>query len=166
MKGRSGFLKFNLVPRIVPVMIACLAAFVCLQGCATSRTTQTSNEAILSTPRPQPSPSVEERWGIKILSTRLTSHGYMVDLRYRIIDPERASVLFARGVTPYLLDEASGTKLSVPSMPVVGLLRAKVRPEIDREYFMLFGNSHGVVKKGNKVSVVAGDFKVDDLTVE
>jgi hypothetical protein len=125
---------------------------------------QTSSEVKPEPPHAQLTP--EQRWGIQILSTRVSARGYMVDFRYRIVDPEKASVLSVRGVTPYLVDQASGIKLSIPNMPKTGLLRAKVTSELDRDYFMIFGNSRGIVKKGSKVSVVAGDFKVENLTAE
>jgi hypothetical protein len=48
----------------------------------------------------------------------------------------------------------------------VGLLRSKGKPEAGRDYFILFGNTGGVVKKGNMVTVVIGDFKVENLVVE
>ncbi len=110
--------------------------------------------------------SAEERYGLKVVAVRLTSAGGLVDFRYRVIDPEKVSPLISRSAKPYLIDEASGAKLSVPNMPKVGSLRAKGKPETDRVYFILFGNSRGLVKKGSKVSVVVGDFKVEDLVVQ
>jgi hypothetical protein len=110
--------------------------------------------------------STEEKWGLKIVAVRLTSAGSLLDFRYRVIDPEKVSPLLDRNAKPYLVDQASGVRLSVPNMPKVGSLRAKGKPETDRVYFILFGNSRGLVKKGSKVTVVVGDFKAEDLVVE
>jgi hypothetical protein len=48
----------------------------------------------------------------------------------------------------------------------VGALRQKtIKPEAGRIYFILFGNPN-VVKEGSKVTLVIGDVKVENLTVE
>lgn len=167
MNGRPAFAKSGRL-----ALIVCSIAFlVFVQGCAGLRNEgaeEDLQQVLLAPPSPQPKAqsSVEEKWGVRILSARLTSRGYMVDFRYRVIDPEKASVLFARGVTPYLVDRETGARLSIPNAPKVGLLRAKGKPEASRDYFMLFGNSRGIVKKGNEVAVVAGDFKAENLVME
>jgi len=153
---KAGMLFSNLI------LIGCLIVFFFpLAGCVSSLKNEGSKVDL-----PAKRMSVEEMWGIKILSIRQSAGGYMVDFRYRIVDPQKASALFAPGVTPYLVDQASGTKLSIPNMPKTGLLRAKGGPESGRDYFMIFGNSRQIVKKGSKVAVVAGDFKAENLTVE
>ncbi len=110
--------------------------------------------------------SAEEEWGLRIEAVRLTGAGNLLDFRYRVIDPKKVSPLLDRHAKPYLIDQASGVKLTVPNMPKVGSLRAKGKPETDRVYFILFGNSKGWVKKGSRVTVVVGDFKAENLVVE
>ena len=108
---------------------------------------------------------IEEKWGIKILGIRQTANGSLLDFRFHVIDPEKATPLIGRHAKPYMIDEASGMRLSVPNMPKVGSLRAKGN-EPDRDYFILFSNPNGLIKKGSKVIVVIGDFKVENLVVE
>jgi hypothetical protein len=108
----------------------------------------------------------EERWGVKVLGVRRTANAYMLDFRFRVTDPAKATPLLARTAKPFLVDEATGTTLGVPSAPRVGSLRAKGNPEANRSYFILFGNSRGLVKKGSKVTVGIDDFKVEGLEVE
>jgi hypothetical protein len=110
--------------------------------------------------------STEEKWGVEAVAVRVTAAGSLLDFRYRVVDPEKASVLFDRRVKPYLVDQTSGARLSVPNMPKLGSLRAKGKVEADRVYFILFGNSGGLVKRGSRVSVVVGDVKLEDLVVE
>jgi hypothetical protein len=111
--------------------------------------------------------SIEEKWGIKVLVIRRSATGYMLDFRYRIIDPDKASLLVKRNSRPYLIDQASGAKFMVPSAPKIGALRqTSVKPYADRNYFILFANPGKFVKPGNKVTVVIGDFRVTDLVVE
>ena len=108
---------------------------------------------------------MEERWGVRILGIRQTAHSYLLDFRFHVMDPEKAKPLIDRHAKPYAIDEASGLKLSVPDMPKVGSLRAKGN-EPDRDYFILFSNPNGIVKKGSKVTVMADDFKVEHLLVQ
>ena len=110
--------------------------------------------------------NIEERWGIQILSIRLSANGYMLDFRYRVIAPEKALPLFSREIKPRLIDQATGATFFVPNPPKVGALRTTRKPEANRNYFILFANPAGYVKKGNKVTVVIGDFKAENLIVE
>jgi hypothetical protein len=119
----------------------------------------------------EPTPAREsvqlrERWGIEVTSLKLTAAGHLVDFRYRVTDPMKALPLFDPKGRPILIDQASGTKLNVPVAPKVGSLRQKtLKPEVGRIYFILFGNT-GVVRDGSKVTVVIGEVKIEDLTVE
>jgi len=62
--------------------------------------------------------------GIEVKGLRLSAAGYMLDFRYRVLDPVKAAPLLERKIQPYLLDEASGARLAVPDAPKVGRLRA------------------------------------------
>jgi hypothetical protein len=111
-------------------------------------------------------PTLEERWGIQIVGIRMSAGNYMVDFRYRVTDVEKAAPLFDGRIKPYLLDQATGEKLFVPTMPKVGSLRATHLPIADRTYYMIFGNMNRRVKEGSKVTVVIGDFRAENLVVE
>ena len=117
---------------------------------------------------PEAKMSIEEQWGVKIESLRTSGAGNLLDFRYRIIDPEKASHLVDRRNKAYMIDQSSGKVLSVPTTAKVGPMRQTVRyglPKKDRVYFVLFGNPH-LIKSGDKVTVVIGDFRVEDLVVE
>lgn len=110
---------------------------------------------------------MEEAWGIQIRSLRRTAAGRLLDFRFKVLDPDKASQLLKREDKPLLIDQASGKKLMVPSMPKIGPLRpTAVKPEANRVYFILFSNPGDLVKKGNTVSIVIGNFKIEDLMVE
>ena len=110
--------------------------------------------------------NIEEQWGVKVVAIRSTAHGYYLDFRYRIVDPEKASLLLDRNQNPYLIDEATGARSLVANAPKLGALRARSAPEADREYFILFGSLNGLIKKGSRVTVVVGAFEAHDLVVE
>ncbi len=114
-----------------------------------------------------PIDQLAQTWGIEVASLRLSANGYFVDFRYKVLDPEKAAPLSKKEWKPYLIDEATGQKLLVPSTPKLGALRQTAQQlDAGRIYFIFFGNSRGVVKAGNKVTVVVGDCRIEGLTIE
>jgi hypothetical protein len=112
-------------------------------------------------------PTQEEKWGLKIIAVRLTAGGYMLDLRYKVTDPEKAAPLLDQKIKPFLVDQETGIKLYVPNMPKAGFLKHRVdNPDVEKTYFILFGNSRGLVRHGRLVTVSLGDFRKENLAVE
>lgn len=110
--------------------------------------------------------SVQQQWGIEVQSISLSSANYMLDFRYKVIDPAKAAPLLRRPVESYVIDQASGSKLIVPRPPKVGSLRqTTMKPEAERIYFVMFANPGKFVKPGNKVTVAIGDMRISDLVV-
>jgi len=109
----------------------------------------------------------KDTWGIELSSLRLSARGYMIDFRYRVLDPEKAAALSNRALKPYLIDQVTGVKLAVPNTPQVGPMRqTAVKVEPGRIYATLFSNRGQVVKAGSKVTVVIGDCRLENLAVE
>lgn len=109
---------------------------------------------------------LRESWGVEVVRLFLTSHGHMVDFRYRVVDPEKARPLFNAKSAAHLVDEATGMALAVPDTPKTGRLRNTGTPEAGRTYFILFQNQANLLEKGDRVSVVIGDFTARDLVLE
>ncbi|NWF76448.1 MAG: hypothetical protein HXY53_07780 [Nitrospirae bacterium] len=128
-------------------------------GCATFNETKGKNIT-------KPEESIEERWGIIIEGIRLSAAGYMLDFRYRVINSEKAKYLFDRKIKPYLVDQKSGAKFIVPSPPKVGALRTTNQIQANRTYFIFFANPGKFIKHGNKVTVVIGDLRAENLIVD
>ena len=113
------------------------------------------------------SESLEQKWGIQVTSLHLSANGYMVDFRYKVVDPEKAATLGDPKAKPYLLDQATGAKLVVPKSPKVGPLRQSAENlTAGKVYFTLFSNHRKAVKAGSKVTVVVGDFRAENLVVQ
>jgi hypothetical protein len=106
------------------------------------------------------------RYGVDQLRVRYTASGASVEFRYRVVDPDKATMLSDKHVTPYMLDEKTGIKLLVPVMEQIGALRQTVPPQHGREYWLLFANAGKVVKPGQRVDVSIGSFHARGLTVE
>jgi hypothetical protein len=109
--------------------------------------------------------SFQRNWGVDIVGVRRVSSGLMLRFDYRVVDPEKASVLTDRKARPYLIDEATGAALAVPAMENIGELRQVAPLETTRTYFMIFGNPGGLVKQGGRVTLVVGTFRAEGLEV-
>ena len=110
---------------------------------------------------------LDTKHGIEAVSVRLTSAGYMLDFRYRVVDAERAAPLLDRSTTPVLIDQATGNRLCVPSPPKVGALRQAPRvTSPDRTYFIMFANPGRAITTGSRVTVEVGELRLENLLVE
>ncbi len=109
-----------------------------------------------------PPPTMEEQWGIEVVGLRLTAANYMLDFRYKVLDADKAAPIFDRATKPVLIHKATGAELPVPRPAKTGPLRPSNAPQVDRIYFMFFSNP-GIVKVGDEVAVVIGDFRAEML---
>lgn len=130
---------------------------------AVSPETTASPEAAL--PHPREKSYVKRRWGVEIMYVRQTAAGYMLELRYRVLDAEKAKPLFERRTKPVLTHAESGATLIVPTPAKTGALRNSNPPIVGRTYWMFFANPGRLVKPGEHVSVEIGEFRVDGLVV-
>lgn len=153
-QGRAGFGE---------VLVALLLAAPIVLAGASGKA-----QAVETPDKPAAHGETEDRLGIKIVGLRRSAAGYMLDFRYRLLDPAKASSLLDRKIKPYLLDEATGAQLGVPDAPKVGQLRPTSRNNVipGRNYYILFANPGRYLQAGSKVTLIAGDARIDHLTVE
>ena len=117
---------------------------------------------------PEQEKQLAEKWGVKLISLNLTAAGYMMDFRFRVLDANKALPLFDHRIKPLIIVERSGAELPVPMAAKVGAFRPTNRGKnikADKNYYMVFGNPDHHVKQGEKVNLVIGDFKADNITV-
>lgn len=108
-----------------------------------------------------------EEWGVKLHSLRITAAGSMIDMRFRVLDPEKAKPLLQKGAPVYLEHPKSGRKFFVPTTPKAGSLRATtLEPVKEKIYFILFANPGKYIRSGDQVTAVIADLKVEHLTVQ
>lgn len=148
------------------ILPALLVVSVCMDGCSglNKHEAGTIHEHAVADRH-----DVEEKWGIRLEGVRLSAQGYMLDLRYRIKDTEKAAEVISRKNTPYLIDERTGAKFIVPAPAKVGALRQiplAGSAMTGKSYFVLFANPGKFVKKGDLVTLVVGDFRAEGITVE
>jgi hypothetical protein len=106
------------------------------------------------------------RWGVDSFSAKLVESGELVRFSWRVIDPAKATPLHDKKVTPFMVDPRAQVKLDIPSLEKVGQLRQTSAPEQGKSYWMAFSNKGRPVKKGDRVTVVIGNFRVDGVLVE
>ncbi len=147
-------MKLMTTGRTVWVLLFCTLVLL-LAGCATGPQSGPDKRATL-----------QKQWGVDIVAVRTTAAGSMVDFRYRVLDAEKAVALFKRDTKPYLIHQESGKVLEVPVTAKVGPLRSSDTPQEGRVYWMFFGNKTRLVQPGDKVTVVIGDFRLENITVE
>jgi hypothetical protein len=117
-------------------------------------------------PHPRTKTYMKRQWGVEVLYVRQTAAGYMLEFRYRVLDPKKAGPLFERQTKPVLTHVESGAKLIVPTPAKTGALRNSNTPLVDHTYWMFFANPGKLVKPGEHVRIEIGDFVADHLVVQ
>ena len=104
----------------------------------------------------------EDKTGVRITHVALTAGGGMIDLRYLVIDPEKALIIHDSENPPTIIDEASGKILDTPWMNHShgGEYRAGAT------YYTLLMNSGGVLSPGSKVTVILGGVRLEHIVVQ
>ncbi len=105
-------------------------------------------------------------WGIDDLRVKQAESGELIRFTWRVLDPVKAKPLNDKKIKPVLMDAQAGVQLVVPTMEKVGQLRQSATPEVGKSYWMAFSNSGRPVKRGDRVTVVIGQFKAELLVVE
>ncbi|MBL8324623.1 MAG: hypothetical protein JNJ89_06650 [Rubrivivax sp.] len=115
-------------------------------------------------------PLAAPTYGIEFLDTRLSAAGSLVDLRYRVLDADKAAPLLDRKVRPVLVQVGTGKRFYVPQPPIVGALRQTVRaanpPQVGRTYFMLFANPDRTLKGGDALALFIGEQRVGEFRIQ
>jgi hypothetical protein len=105
-------------------------------------------------------------WGIDKLNVSSTASGNLIRFTYRVADPALAKPLGDEKAIPYLYSQRSHAMLQVPTMDKVGNLRQVGAQKAGMEYWMVFSNKGNLVKQGDRVNVIIGNFHADGLLVE
>lgn len=109
-----------------------------------------------------PMPEIEEVYGIRFTQVAVTADGGLVDIRFQVIDPVKATAVF--GLSDHalmLVEQESG-------MPILGNTMASHGQtyEAGRTYWMLYYNTRGALKIGSVVTLVIGDYQVENVLVQ
>jgi hypothetical protein len=102
-----------------------------------------------------------QRSGVKVTVVAVTGDGGLVDLRFKVVDPERANALHDPRTPPAVVDEESGLVVHDLFMDHShsGPYKAGVT------YYLVFNNPGNWVRHGSTVSVLLGDAQVRHVPV-
>jgi hypothetical protein len=112
--------------------------------------------------RPVVSPAgLAERSGVKLTQVAVTGDGGLVDLRYQVVDPDKAASLHDQRTPSALVDEATGLVVNQLLMDHAhhGAYKVGVR------YYLVFNNFGNWVHRGGRVTVLLGDAQVEHVVV-
>jgi hypothetical protein len=105
-------------------------------------------------------------WGIESPAVKWAESGEIIRFSYRVLDVDKAQALNDVKSEPSLIDPRAGVSLVVPSMENIGQLRQSGAAEEGKSYWMAFSNKGRLVKRGDRVNVVIGQFHADGLVVD
>jgi hypothetical protein len=105
-------------------------------------------------------------WGVNSLAVKWTESGEVIRFTYQVLDADKAKALNDKKNEPSLIDARAGVKLVVPSLEKVGQLRQSSTPIAGKSYWMAFSNKGRLVKRGDRVDIVIGQFRAEGLVVD
>ena len=105
---------------------------------------------------------LESEYGIRVNLVGVTAAGGLVDLRFTVVDKEKAAhVMHDAASMPELLVESSGAVLSAPKP-----MAHKLSLLDGASYFILFPNAGGVIQGGTPVSVVIDHIRLAPILAQ
>lgn len=104
-------------------------------------------------------PAVETKWGVRVSQVAVTADGGLVDFRFIVLDPDKASEMLSNvDNLPVLRVDGSGVVVnSTAQMGAHPTLRA------GQTYFLLYRNAGGAVRSGSSLSVLFGDLTINHV---
>ena len=105
--------------------------------------------------------TLEEEYGVRMMLVAVTAAGGLVDVRYRIIDPDKAVGLMEDGaIMPMVYVEENDVML----MPDSHMRTQKLIA--DRMYFELIPNTQNAIQRGTTVTVAFGDLALEPIVAK
>lgn len=157
--------RSNLVLSLAVLSVLTLAFPVCAQANPARDGARSAASIVTNVITVEAAKALESKWGIQITALRVSAAGNVIDFRYRVTDAEKASVIGNPDSKAELRDRTSGKSLHVPSTKAGPMRSTGQKLTVGRTYTALFTNPGKVVKVGNKVDIIIGDFRAENLIV-
>jgi hypothetical protein len=103
------------------------------------------------------------RYGIKVSLLAVTAAGGLIELRYQVVDPDKADqVQHDADLLPALVVEDSGATLVLRNPP-----HHHASPTVlGGTYFVLFANARNAIHPGARVTLVLGDVRIEHIEAQ
>jgi len=145
------------------VLVGILLAMLIVTTIVVVRSVDDHTSALTGT-TPVTASEMETRYGAKFGVVGLLAAGGLLELRFQVIDKDKAEMLFGHG------DRTSMPRLVVDGSDTVlesGKGMAHKLTLLDgASYFLLYTNAANAVHEGSMVSVVINDVRLDGLVVQ
>jgi hypothetical protein len=103
------------------------------------------------------------RHGIAVAMIGVTAAGGLIDFRYQVVDPDKATpVVHDLNLFPKLIAEDTGATLVMRSLPH----NHKAELQLGGTYFFLLPNAANALHKGSRVTLVIGDARIEHIVVK
>ena len=104
-----------------------------------------------------------DRAGVRITLLGLVAQGGMIQFRYQVVDPDKASSLLDDPkLRPILVVEDTGETIVLSSRPH----KHGSDVNLGGTYFFMLANAHNAVHEGTKLTVVIGDARIEHLVAQ
>ena len=100
--------------------------------------------------------------GVRIESVSLTGAGGLIDLRFLVVEPNKAAALHEPATPPVIVDEGTGLVVSELLMghSHTGPYRA------GGTYYLIFVNPGNLIRQGTEVAVLLGNSQLEHVVVD
>ena len=117
-------------------------------------------KAVESVPPIVTAAGLAQKSGVRVAYVAVTGAGGLVDLRYQVVDADKAAAVHVR--PPELVDEETGVVVNQPLMSHQhkGVFHA------GQTYYLIFNSPGNLVQRGSRVTVVLGDARLPHVRVE
>jgi hypothetical protein len=113
--------------------------------------------------RPSVSASgLAERSGVRLVRVAVTGGGGLLDLRYQVVDPNKAVAVHEDKTPPAIIDERTG--LVLDRLLMGHAHKGQLKPAVS--YYLVFENTGNWVHRGSQVTVLLGDAEVEHVVVK
>jgi hypothetical protein len=116
--------------------------------------------------RPLSPAAFEEETGVHIVRIATVAGGGIVDLRFQVLDPDKALAVHDKQSPLILVDEGSGTVLRSAFHGRHSGGTTQVGLNAGATYYLLFANSAGALRRGDLASVTVGGGRLEHVPVQ
>ena len=106
-------------------------------------------------------PGLAQRTGVTITQVAVTGGGGLLDLRFKVLDPDKAHAIHDPATPPALVDERTG--LVINQLLMNHAHSGEYTPAVT--YYLVFENTGNWVQRGSKVTVLLGNAQVEHVVV-
>lgn len=108
--------------------------------------------------QPATEAAVQDKYGIRVTHIAVLAAGGLIDFRFQVLDPDKASALFELENRPLLYVEATGQKVDSLYHPPHG---HNFQP--GQSQYFIYNNYKGAIRSGSPVAVVLGDLRLEHI---